>query len=49
MLARFSCSVTPTDGRTVEVQARLHIVREIVAWVTCGFNEPGVQRGSGRE
>ena len=39
----------PTGGRTVEVQPERQIVRPIVAWVTCGFSEPGVQRGSGRE
>jgi hypothetical protein len=49
MLARFSCSVTLTGGRTVEVHPRLQIVDPIVAWVTWGFNDPGVQRGSGRE
>src|ERR1700716_2302368 len=49
MLAAFSCSVTLSGGRTVEVQPRLHVVRSIVACVTCGFNAPGVQRGSWRE
>jgi hypothetical protein len=49
MLARFSGSVILSGGRTVEVHPDLQIVRPTVACVTCGFNAPGVQRGSGRE
>ena len=49
MLAAFSCSVTLSGGRTVDVQPSTQIVRSIVAWVTAGLSAPGVQVGSGRE
>jgi hypothetical protein len=49
MLANFSGSVMPSGGRTVEVHPLRQIVRPIVACVTCGFNVPGVHRGSGLE
>jgi len=48
MLASFSGSVIDTGGRTVEVQPGLQIVEPMLAWVTAGFNAPGVQRESGR-
>ncbi|HEY3760065.1 MAG TPA: hypothetical protein VGL37_09905 [Solirubrobacteraceae bacterium] len=49
MLANFSGSVTLSGGRTFDVHPLRQIVRPILACVTCGFNVPGVQRGSGRE
>jgi hypothetical protein len=49
MLANFSGSVVLSGGRTVDVHPLRQIVRPIVACVTCGFNVPGVHRGSGRE
>jgi hypothetical protein len=49
MLANFSGSVMASGGRIVDVHPLRQIVRPIVACVTCGFNVPGVHRGSGRE
>jgi hypothetical protein len=49
MLANFSGSVVLSGALTVDVHPLRQIVRPIVACVTCGFNVPGVHRGSGRE
>jgi hypothetical protein len=49
MLASFSRLVIRSAGRTVEVQPPRQIVVLSVAWVTAGFNAPGVQRASGLE
>src|SRR5579875_123703 len=48
MLAAFSRSLMLSGGRTLAVHPARQIVLSIVAWVTAGFNAPGVQAGSGR-
>ena len=47
MLASFSGPVTLVDGRMLQEYPLRQIVVWIVAWVTAGFNAPGVQCRSG--